>query len=102
MKSASLIPPWTIVAPVAAWLLFAGALFGLGGVYLVLVAAGLIAGVLSAVHHAEVVAHRVGEPFGTLVLAVAVTVIEVALIVSLMLVGGPSTAASVGIQCSRR
>ena len=48
---------------------------------------------LSAVHHAEVVAHRVGEPFGTLVLAVAVTVIEVALIVSLMLAGGPETTA---------
>ena len=48
----------------------------------------LIAAVLAAVHHAEVVAHRVGEPFGTLVLAVAVTVIEVALIVSMMLAGG--------------
>jgi Ca2+:H+ antiporter len=35
-----------------------------------------------------VVAHRVGEPFGTLVLAVAVTVIEVALIVSVMIGGG--------------
>ena len=58
-----------------------------------LVAAGLIGGVLAAVHHAEVVAHRVGEPFGTLVLAVAVTVIEVALIVSLMLAGGPETTA---------
>jgi Ca2+:H+ antiporter len=45
----------------------------------------LLAGaVLAAVHHAEVVAHRVGEPFGSLVLAVAVTVIEVALIVTLM------------------
>ena len=39
---------------------------------------------LAAVHHAEVVAHRVGEPFGSLVLAVAVTVIEVALIITLM------------------
>ncbi len=40
---------------------------------------------MSAVHHAEIVAHRVGEPFGTLILAVAVTVIEAGLIVSLML-----------------
>jgi Ca2+:H+ antiporter len=48
--------------------------------------------VLAAVHHAEVVAHRVGEPFGTLVLAVAVTVIEVALIVSVMLGGGDDKA----------
>ena len=48
---------------------------------------------LAAVHHAEVVAHRVGEPFGTLVLALAVTMIEVALIVSLMLAGGDAAAA---------
>ncbi|MGL4727143.1 MAG: calcium:proton antiporter, partial [Bosea sp. (in: a-proteobacteria)] len=41
------------------------------------------------VHHAEVVALRVGEPFGSIVLAVAVTVIEVALIVSIMLGGAP-------------
>lgn len=47
---------------------------------------------LAAVHHAEVVAHRIGEPFGSLVLAVAVTVIEVALIVTLMVSGGPETA----------
>jgi Ca2+:H+ antiporter len=45
----------------------------------------LIGSVLAAVHHAEVIAHKVGEPFGTLVLAIAVTVIEVSLIVSLML-----------------
>ena len=53
----------------------------------------LLAGaVLAAVHHAEVVAHRVGEPFGSLVLAVAVTVIEVSLIVTLMLSGGDEAA----------
>jgi Ca2+:H+ antiporter len=46
--------------------------------------------VLAGVHHAEVVAHRVGEPFGTLVLAMAVTVIELALIGSMMLSGSPS------------
>jgi Ca2+:H+ antiporter len=48
----------------------------------------LIASVFMAVHHAEVIAHKVGEPFGTLILAVCVTVIEVALIVSMMLSGG--------------
>ncbi|TXH90578.1 MAG: ionic transporter y4hA [Rhodoferax sp.] len=47
----------------------------------------------TAVHHAEVVAHKVGEPYGTLILALAITVIEVALIVSLMLSGGPATSA---------
>jgi len=54
----------------------------------VLIAAALVAAVLVAVHHAEVVALRVGEPFGTLVLALAVTVIEAGLIVSMMLSGG--------------
>jgi Ca2+:H+ antiporter len=49
-----------------------------------LVAIVMAAAVISAVHHAEIVALRVGEPFGSLVLAVAVTVIEVALIVTLM------------------
>lgn len=48
--------------------------------------------VISAVHHAEVVALRVGEPFGSLVLAVAVTVIEVALIVTLMSSASASSA----------
>jgi Ca2+:H+ antiporter len=52
----------------------------------------LIATVFAAVYHAEVVAHRVGEPFGTLVLALAVTIIEVALIVSMMVTGGTDTA----------
>ena len=47
---------------------------------------------LVAVHHAEVVAHRVGEPFGSLILAVAVTIIEVGLILSITASGGPQTA----------
>jgi Ca2+:H+ antiporter len=55
-------------------------------------ALALLAAVLAAVHHAEVIAHRVGEPLGTLVLALSVTAIEVALIVSMMLVGGPDKA----------
>ncbi len=58
----------------------------------VLVTVVLAGAVLSAVHHAEVIAHRVGEPFGSLVLAVAVTVIEVALIVTLMVDGGDKSA----------
>src|SRR5437773_12287679 len=91
MKNVAALPLWTLATPAVAWVLFGGTLLGFGGAYLVLVAAGLIGAVLSAVHHAEVVAHRVGEPFGTLVLAVAVTVIEVALIVSLMLAGGAVT-----------
>jgi Ca2+:H+ antiporter len=62
----------------------------------------LIAAVIAAVHHAEVVAHRVGEPFGTLILAIAVTVIEVALIVTWMISGRPATLRSPGTPSSRR
>jgi Ca2+:H+ antiporter len=53
-----------------------------------IIAALLFGAVMAAVHHAEVVAHRVGEPFGSLVLAVAVTVIEVALIITMMTAKG--------------
>ena len=85
---------WTWVAPILAWVALIIALVThLGGAFLVVVALLLGAAVFAAVHHAEVVAHRVGEPFGTLVLAVAVTVIEVALIVSVMLSGGEAKAA---------
>ncbi|MBW8362452.1 MAG: ionic transporter y4hA [Kaistella sp.] len=48
----------------------------------------LFATVLAAVHHAEVVAHKVGEPFGTIILAICITVLEVGLIISFMLSGG--------------
>jgi len=64
----------------------------LPAVGVVVVAAVLVGAVLAAVVHAEVVAHRVGEPLGSLVLAVAVTVIEVGLVVTLMASGGPQAA----------
>src|SRR6478735_11581940 len=83
----------SLVAPVVAWIIYLINFSEPGGWYALLLAIGLIGAVMSAVHHAEVVAHRVGEPYGTLVLAIAITVIEVALIVSLMLAGGPATAA---------
>lgn len=94
MKAGAGLPVWSIAAPAAAWLLIAGAAIGAaaGALYATLMTAGLFGGVLAAVFHAEVVAHRVGEPYGTLVLAVAVTAIEVALIVSLMLAGGAGAA----------
>lgn len=87
------LPIWTWLSPLAGWLLLAVSLGFSHPLYNIAIGAGLVACVLAAVHHAEVVAHRVGEPFGTLVLALAVTVIEVALIVSLMLAGGETTAA---------
>ena len=84
---------WTAVVPVLAVAVLAG-VWGreLGAVLTVGVAVVLAGAVLAAVHHAEVVAHRVGEPYGSLLLAVAVTVIEVALIVTLMVSGGAETA----------
>ncbi|WP_448659895.1 calcium:proton antiporter [Sphingomonas sp. CJ99] len=79
------VPLWSLAFPlIGIVLILTGvAKIGLFGI----VAAAIVLGgiVIAAVHHAEVVAHRVGEPFGTLVLAVSVTVIEVSLIVSLML-----------------
>jgi Ca2+:H+ antiporter len=51
----------------------------------------LAGAVVTAVVHAEVIARRVGEPYGALILAVAVTVIEVGLIVTLMVAGGDGT-----------
>ncbi|BEV72416.1 MULTISPECIES: calcium:proton antiporter [unclassified Paludibacterium] len=87
------LPIWTLLAPATGWLLLAGKFTGLLSGWPILLAAGLLFGVLAAVHHAEVVAHKVGEPFGTLVLAGAITAIEVALIVTLMISGGSATSA---------
>ncbi|KES04169.1 ionic transporter y4hA [Streptomyces toyocaensis] len=84
---------WTTVVPALAVMLLV-LTWGrdLPGWLVVVVTLVLAGSVLAAVHHAEVVAHRVGEPFGSLVLAVAVTVIEVALIVTLMIDGGDKSA----------
>ncbi|RKG55545.1 ionic transporter y4hA [Acinetobacter cumulans] len=82
-------PAWSFAIPVASLVVL--------GLYklvpnfpliILLLSVGLIASVVTAVHHAEVIAHKVGESFGTLVLALSVTIIEVALIVSMMLSGG--------------
>lgn len=85
---------WTTVAPVVAGVVLAGTWGSkdLGVLLIIVVALALVAAVLASVHHAEVVAHRVGEPFGSLILAVAVTVIEVGLIVTLMSAGGDAAA----------
>ena len=61
-------------APSAVGLVFAGVLLVI-----------LFGTVFAAVHHAEVIAERIGEPFGTLLLTLAVTIIEVALIATIML-----------------
>jgi Ca2+:H+ antiporter len=88
MHPSARIPIWTIATPVFAGAVLLAAGLGFGGIIVAFIAVGVAASVLAAVHHAEVVADRVGEPYGTLVLALAVTLIEVSLIVSLMAAGG--------------
>lgn len=82
------LPLWTVAGPIAACVLLV-AVWGrpLGGLAAAAIAVALIACVMVAVQHAETVAHRVGEPYGALILALAVTVIEVSLIVSLKIFG---------------
>jgi Ca2+:H+ antiporter len=55
--------------------------------FIALMGITLIGAVLSAVHHAEVISHKTGEPYGTLVLAISVTIIEVSLIIAMMFAG---------------
>ena len=77
---------------VASSLGFTGGLApGLAGIVVaVLLIPVLFGAIFAAVYHAEVIAHRTGEPYGTLILTAAVTVIEVALIASVMMSGAES------------
>jgi Ca2+:H+ antiporter len=86
-------PLWAIVAPAFGLLMLIITWHRtLGAVLIALGALALISVVVTAVHHAEVVALRVGQPFGSLILAIAVTVIEVGLIVTLMISSGEKAA----------
>lgn len=85
---------WSLILPFAcAAVLGASLVWPVGLALGIVCALALLGAVTAAVHHAEVIAHRVGEPYGTLVLALAVTTIEVALIVSVMVAGGADQAA---------
>ena len=87
-------PWWTWTWPALAWaILLLTPVLGGGGVVTAVAGVALLGTVFAAVYHAEVVAHRIGEPFGTLVLALAVTVIETALIVSVMIAAPADNAA---------
>jgi Ca2+:H+ antiporter len=84
------IPYHFWILPVLGLLGWAGIGKG-GGLFAGLALAALLIGsVLAAVHHAELIALRLGEPYGTLVLTLSVTIIELAMIVSLMLTGEPN------------
>jgi len=87
------MPAWAWLVPlIGAALLGTALAVPVGAVLAAACIVALVGAVIAAVHHAEVVAHRVGEPFGTLVLALAVTVIEASLILSMMLAGGEEKA----------
>ena len=79
---------WTTIIPILAWILFFSGLVDDNPLFQVIASLLLMFSVMSAVHHSEIIAHRVGEPYGTIILAVAVTIIEVSIIVSLMVSGG--------------
>ena len=91
--AANASPRWPLLLPLLGLLAVA---FGLAGFSAALIeifmCVALLGAVIAAVHHAEVIAHKIGEPFGTLVLALAVTIIEVALILSLMMARGEDAA----------
>jgi Ca2+:H+ antiporter len=90
----ALVSRWPVIVPLLAVVLLGAALkLPFGALLGIACGITLVGAVVAAVHHAEIVAHRVGEPFGTLVLALAVTAIESSLIVSVMLAGGASKAA---------
>lgn len=85
------LPWWSLLLPPLACIpLFTG---GSSLWFLLITAISLICAVFIAVFHAETIAHRIGEPMGTLVLALAVTLIEVSLIASIMTSGGEQVAA---------
>ena len=92
MNSAKWAPKFSVVVPFAGLVLLAFTwgrnLSTIAALALVLLHVCLV---LVSVGHAEAIAHRLGEPFGTLVLALAVTVIEVSLIVTLMVTDGSKT-----------
>ncbi|WP_091172210.1 calcium:proton antiporter [Flavobacterium sinopsychrotolerans] len=79
---------WTIIIPTLSWILFFSGIINNSEIFQILASIMLILSVMSAVHHSEIIAHRVGEPYGTIILAISITVIEVSIIISLMLSGG--------------
>lgn len=83
-----LLVQWTIIIPILAWLLFFSGLIDNSSVFQLIASGLLILSVMSAVHHSEIIAEKVGEPYGTIILAISITVIEVSIIVSLMVTEG--------------
>lgn len=85
MKNKIYLVGWTILVPILAWIIYFAHYSFSGHLYSVILIFFLIGAVLAAVYHSEIIAYRLGEPYGTLLLAFAITVIEVSLIISIML-----------------
>ncbi len=83
---------WTIIIPVLSWILYFTGFVYDSSLFQIIASILLICSVMSAVHHSEIIAEKVGEPYGTIILAISITVIEVSIIVSLMLSEGPEAA----------
>ena len=88
MKKIRKLYQWTTSIPLLACILYFSGLSDNNLVFQGIAGVLLIFCVMSAVHHSEIIAHRVGEPYGTIILAVSITIIEVAIIISLMVNGG--------------
>lgn len=84
MKKKIYLLGWTIIVPILAWIAYLLHYSLTGHLYSLILTFFLIGAVLAAVYHSEIIAYRVGEPYGTLLLAFAITVIEVSLIISIM------------------
>jgi len=83
---------WTVIIPILAWVLFFSGLIDNSSFFQVVASILLIFSVMAAVHFSEIIAEKVGEPYGTIILAISITVIEVSIIVSLMLTEGEAAA----------
>jgi len=87
-----LLLQWTTIIPILAWTLLFTGLIADNSFFQIIASILLILSVMSAVHHSEIIAERVGEPYGTIILAISITVIEVSIIVSLMMTEGTEAA----------
>lgn len=88
MKKIKKLYAWTTSIPLLACILYLSGLLDYNFAFQIAAGLLLLLCVMSAVHHSEIIAHRLGEPYGTIILAVSVTIIEVAIIISLMATGG--------------
>lgn len=83
-----LLTHYTVLVPLAAAIFYLAGFLNISGLTQIIGGLLLFGSVMAAVHHAEVVAHKVGEPYGTIILAICITILEVGLIISFMLSGG--------------